>query len=143
MNQILNMILNRLDSIDLNMKDFKEYVENSINTLNTRQEQFEETQNSLIAKQEQFEETQKTLIAKQDEILREQKAMRKDILDLRDDVDTVYTVQKENHKTLQKHTAILNKHTEQLNLLIQSTEKNKEEHIQFDKRISKLEALIS
>lgn len=72
-----------------------------------------------------------------------QQEMKKDIKGLREDVDTIYTVQKEDHNILQKQEKTLNIHTERLNQLIALAEENKEEHLEFDKRISRLEALIS
>jgi len=71
------------------------------------------------------------------------KIMKQDIKDLRDDVDTIYTVQQEDHKTLQRQEHILNTHTKRLNELIFIAENHKDEHIEFDKRISTLESLIS
>ncbi len=69
--------------------------------------------------------------------------MKDSIKRLDDDIYTVYTLQQEDHKILQKQTEILNIHTEKLNTLINISNNNQDEHTDFNKRISRLEALIS
>ena len=71
------------------------------------------------------------------------KTIKKNVKDLRDNVDTVYTLQQDDHKILLKNTDLLNIHTERLNTLISIANNNQYEHNDFDKRISKLELLIS
>ena len=59
------------------------------------------------------------------------------------DIDTVYTLQQKDHKILVKHSELLNDYTNKLNTLIFITNTNQNEHMEFDKRISILETLIS
>lgn len=99
--------------------------------------------NTILTRIENLGASFSSFSTKQNEMLKDIKEMKKNIKDLRDDVDTIYTVQQEDHKTLQKQENILNIHTKQLNELIFITENNKDEHIEFDKRISTLESLIS
>ncbi len=103
-NDVLNLILNRLDE----MKDDIKTVQDHVKTV-------------------------------QDDV----KTVQKNVKGLRDDVDTVYTLQQDDHKILLKNTDLLNIHTERLNTLISIANNNQYEHNDFDKRISKLELLIS
>lgn len=123
-NDALNLILNRLNVVD---------------TILTRLNAMEASLTRLDAMEASLIQLQNT----QDEMKDDIKTIKKNVKDLRDDVDTVYTVQQEDHKTLIKNTDLLNVHTGKLNTLISIANNNQDEHTDFDKRISKLELLIS
>ena len=153
-NDALNLILNRLNVVDtiLTRLDAMEAsltrldaMEASLTRLDameaslTRLDAMKASLTRLDAMEASLIQLQNT----QDEMKDDIKTIKKNVKDLRDDVDTVYTVQQEDHKTLIKNTDLLNVHTGKLNTLISIANNNQDEHTDFDKRISKLELLIS
>lgn len=145
-NEVLNTILNRLDSINSSIKDLynsqeqfrqeqKEMKEdiNGINsTIGNMQDDISGIHSSIDSMQVKIDNLQENMCAVQLNI----NGLGKNSVTLRDDVETIYTLQKDSLR-------ILNVHTKQLNKLINLAEENKEEHSDFDKRISRLESLIS
>ena len=136
-NEVLNLILNRLDSID-----------SSLQELHIGQIHIKEEQQAMKMEQQSMKKEQQTMKVEQQAMRKEQQAINEDIKGihhtnkwLRDDIETIYILQQENHKLSLEHEKLLNKSIEQLNFLIALASDNKYEHASFEKRISRLEAL--
>lgn len=67
----------------------------------------------------------------------------KQLTDLRTDVDTIYVLEKDSRKTLAENTKLLQEHSEILCDLLTLAKVNQEQHENFDKQISFLEAIVS
>ena len=157
-NEILNLILNRLDNIDASLKEL--HIGQTL--IQKEQQEMKKEQQEMKKEQQEMKKEQQEMKKEQQEMKKEQQEMKKELEEvkieiekvkkdikgihhtnkwLRDDIETIYTLQQEDHKILLKHENILNIHTEKLNLLISLAEENKEEHANFEKRISRLEAI--
>lgn len=129
-NEVLNLILNRLDNIDSSLKE-----------LHIDQTHIKEEQQEIKAEQQAMKEEQHFIRNEQTTMKEDIQAIKEDIKEihrtdkwLRDDIETIYILQQEDHK-------LLNKCIEQLNILIALANDNQYEHANFEKRIARLEAL--
>lgn len=164
-NESLDLIINRFNSIDSslhqindNQKLFTEIQQNmneDILVIKEDQKAIKEEQKAIREEQKAIREEQKAIKEEQKTIREDQKAIRdeielikvdingihKTIWWIQDDIQTIYTLQKEANKILSRHDNLLNTHTKKLNILMNLAENNKDEHMEFDKRTSRLEAL--
>ena len=164
-NEVLNLILNRLDSIDSSLQELhigqihikeeqqamkmeQQSMKKEQQTMKVEQQAMRKEQQAMKVEQQAMRKEQQSIKVEQQAMRKEQQAINEDIKGihhtnkwLRDDIETIYILQQENHKLSLEHEKLLNKSIEQLNFLIALASDNKYEHASFEKRISRLEAL--
>ena len=135
-NEILKEILSNIKNITTKLASIEEQQ-------SYLSKQFDTSHDEQIAVRNEFNTFRDEQVAFRNEFNTFRREVTKQLTDLRTDVDTIYTLELDSRKTLKENTDILHEHSNILNELIKFAKVNQEQHVDFDKRISFLEAIVS